>query len=96
MVTNKDVESRVDSLEKLVADSQAATQKSLQGLQQVVEGLISSMSVGGNLHRFHLLAQIKNLSRTLLRCLIEPNCLFHHLMDPISGIGGSKWNNFLN
>jgi len=36
----------VDSLEKLVADSQAATQKSLQGLQQAVEGLISSMSAG--------------------------------------------------
>jgi len=33
MVTNKELESRVDSLEKLVANSQEATHKSLQGLQ---------------------------------------------------------------
>jgi len=37
IVTNKELESRMDFLEKLVVDSQEATQKYLQGLQQAIK-----------------------------------------------------------
>ena len=51
-MTNKKLETMIESLEELVVDSQEATHKSLQGLQQVIEGLVSFMSTVGTVQQF--------------------------------------------
>jgi len=72
IMINKELESRVDSLEKLVADSQAATQKSLQGLQQAVNTAKSKITVAFNGGQGFLCGSV-----TTLRLLISNINLRH-------------------